>query len=249
MMSETTASPRVWPVLLGAGICVILGAFLLLGGRPGQEPAAQPAPSSPSAVQSTPEQTTPTPTPGLTSAAPTSAADHQDTPASTPSTYLSEEPVSAERQSQQDVEQDAVDQAVGQLQGHELAAAEEIATRFVQAAYARAWDLDRAAWVAELEQTASPELVDQLDQDHDWESWHRDQFVQAQSRTSVRVNDAASQNAEGQRVEVLVSFTLSTHSDDPWLAAAPTLSSETLVIGLDAGEVVQRKSMEIAGGL
>lgn len=242
-VSETASTGRIWPLMIAALAALGAGILLLLGG--GDDDSAQ-AERPMSNNEPVAAPTTPHPSPSSESSQP---ASESVSPRNSAEPTLTEAPDSEERLKQEKIEQEAVEEAVAGLSDSQRMAAEKTAMEFVSTAYARSWDLDRSEWTAELETVAAADVIAELNKDQDWDSYDREAFVEGHSSTKVRIKTAEAQNEQDEQVEVAVSFITSTRSQDPWLEAPDRDSAETVVVDLKQDKVVDRHSMEIAGGL
>ncbi|MEO4039929.1 hypothetical protein [Micrococcus luteus] len=246
-MEQQGRTTTWWLYALGAVVATVVALVLLFG--PGQ---GKPLDSAPATAASSARP--------ASSAAPTSPAgeDSSVEPASpeltqsrsvTPSPSVST--TSAARAAQASIEQQAVAQAVEAVSEQDRQEAEETARTFIADAYALSWDLSREQWVERLGDSASPEVVDQLNMDQDWDSSYWSAFVDAKASTQVRLLSAQAQNVTEEGMEVAVAFTTQTDSSDQWVAAQLTEHSETVVVdpSESPARVVSRLSMETAGGL
>lgn len=245
MSTDPSSTGPWWPHLLTAVAAMGLGAVLLFGAGP--ETAEPPHDNTNAPVAQQTSAPAPSPPAPSSSPAPPARPSTARTPAPVPSVTST----SAERSQQIRVEQEALDKAVLGLSDQQRRAAQDVAEDFIETAYARAWDTDRAQWAKELGQMASAEVVQELNSDRDWESQQRAAFVEARAVTRVRASDVQAQNINGDLVEVAVDFSTQTESDDPWVAVAPAQRAETVVVELSGSEpqVVERFSMDPAGGL
>lgn len=248
-MHQAPDSRPWWPYALGALATATLAALLLLG-----DPHPSPAPeTTPTAAAATTQASTATRSAEPTPATSRPPAEETSTPQPTAPSTAGPSPSSTSpaRQQQDRLEQQAIAQAASELDAEERRRAEQVAAQFISTANTQTWDQTRAQWTQHLEGVATDQVIAQMDQERDWNSQYRADFVKTKSTTSARVTQAQVQNVTDGNAEVAVLFTVATTSEDPWLQLAPTEQSETVVVDVHAEppRVIARSSMEPSGGL
>lgn len=253
MSQHPSSSPRIWPYVIAAVLALAVAVALLFGGG-GEEPSAESSPSEQQPTNQASDAVGPTreaasedsdETPGQDQ----ETSEQRESEAASPSSSAPSSESEARRK-QKEIEEAAVDEAVAELSQREKAQARQRAEAFIVAAHERAWDYDRQQWVKDLEESASPTLVEKLNKDRDWDSQERHEFEQSKSITTVSVISAEPNLVtDGTRVEVAVELSTSTESDDPWLVRPPQKSSETVVVDLEQDRAVEHYSMQTSGGL